>query len=67
MAGALDQPSGGGFDLGDVLYLVVPLTWLHALDPFLATAGIGAPRALRLDDPASAAVMPVAPTCFVVP
>jgi archaetidylinositol phosphate synthase len=43
VAGALDQPSGGGFDLGDVLYVVAPLTWLGALDPFLVAAGIGAP------------------------
>jgi phosphatidylglycerophosphate synthase len=43
VAGALDQPSGGGFDLGDVLYLVAPLTWLGVLDPFLVAAGIGAP------------------------
>src|SRR5262245_54210392 len=42
-AGVLDQPSGGGFDLGDVLYLIAPLTWLGALDPFLVAAGIGAP------------------------
>src|SRR5262245_12845075 len=43
VAGALDQPSGGGFDLGDALYLVAPLTWLGVLDPFLVAAGIGAP------------------------
>jgi phosphatidylglycerophosphate synthase len=43
VAGALDQPSAGGFDLGDVLYLVAPLTWLGGLDLFLAAAGIGAP------------------------
>ena len=41
--GALDQPSGAGFDLSDVLYLVAPLTWLGALEPFLAAAGVGAP------------------------
>jgi phosphatidylglycerophosphate synthase len=41
--GALDQPSGGGFDLNDVLYLIAPLTWLGLLEPFLAAAGIGAP------------------------
>ncbi len=41
--GALDQPSAGGFDLGDVLYLIAPLTWLGALEPFLAAAGVGAP------------------------
>jgi phosphatidylglycerophosphate synthase len=43
VAGALDQPSAGGFDLGDVLYLVAPLTWLGVLDPFLVAAGIGIP------------------------
>jgi phosphatidylglycerophosphate synthase len=43
VAGAMDQPSGGGFDLNDVLYLVAPLTWLGVLDPFLVAAGIGAP------------------------
>lgn len=43
IAGALDQPSAGGFDLGDVLYLVAPLTWLGALAPFLVAAGVGAP------------------------
>src|SRR5262249_2642172 len=43
VAGALDQPSAAGFDLGDVLYLVAPLTWLGALDPFLLAAGVGAP------------------------
>jgi archaetidylinositol phosphate synthase len=41
--GALDQPSAAGFDLGDVLYLVAPLTWLGVLAPFLVAAGIGAP------------------------
>ena len=43
VAGALDQPSAAGFDLGDVLYLVAPLTWLGVLDPFLVAAGVGAP------------------------
>lgn len=41
--GALDQPSGGGFDLNDVLYLIAPLTWLGALAPFVVAAGIGTP------------------------
>jgi archaetidylinositol phosphate synthase len=40
---ALDQPSAAGFDLGDVLYLIAPLTWLGWLEPFLIAAGIGAP------------------------
>lgn len=41
--GALDQPSGGGFDLNDVLYLVAPLAWLGWLAPFVVAAGIGTP------------------------
>jgi phosphatidylglycerophosphate synthase len=40
---ALDQPSAAGFDLGDVLYLVAPLTWLGWLAPFVVAAAIGAP------------------------
>jgi phosphatidylglycerophosphate synthase len=40
---AMDKPSAGGFDIGDVLNLVVPLTWLGVLDPFLVAAGVGAP------------------------
>ena len=40
---ALDQPSAAGFDLGDVLYLIAPLTWLGWLEPFLIAASIGAP------------------------
>jgi phosphatidylglycerophosphate synthase len=41
--GALDQPSGAGFDLGDVLYLIGPLTWLGWLPPFVLAAGLGTP------------------------
>ena len=41
--GALDQPSFAGFDLGDVLYLIAPLTWLNWLAPFVFAAGIGTP------------------------
>lgn len=41
--GALDQPSGGGFDLSDALYLVAPLAWLGWLAPFVVAAGIGTP------------------------
>ncbi len=41
--GALDQPSGGGFDLNDILYLIGPLTWLGWLIPFVIAAGIGTP------------------------
>lgn len=43
VAGALDQPSAAGFDLGDVLYLIAPLGWLGWLAPFVVAAGIGAP------------------------
>jgi archaetidylinositol phosphate synthase len=43
VAGALDQPSGGGFDLNDALYLVAPLTWLGVPEPFLVAAGLGTP------------------------
>ncbi|HXJ80371.1 MAG TPA: CDP-alcohol phosphatidyltransferase family protein [Candidatus Methylomirabilis sp.] len=43
VARALDQPSAAGFDLGDVLYLIAPLTWLGGLDVFLVAAGVGAP------------------------
>jgi hypothetical protein len=43
VVGALDQPSGGGFDLNDALYLVAPLTWLGIPEPFLAAAGLGTP------------------------
>jgi archaetidylinositol phosphate synthase len=41
--GALDQPSGAGFDLNDVLYLVAPLAWFGWLAPFIAAAAIGTP------------------------
>lgn len=41
--GALDQPSGGGFDLNDVLYLVAPLAWLGWIAPFVVAAAIGTP------------------------
>jgi phosphatidylglycerophosphate synthase len=41
--GALDQPSGAGFDLGDVLYLIAPLTWLGWLPPFVVGVGLGTP------------------------
>jgi phosphatidylglycerophosphate synthase len=40
---AVAQPMLAGFELEDVLYLITPLTWLGALGPFLAAAGIGAP------------------------
>lgn len=40
---AMDKPSAGGFDVGDVLNVVAPLTWLGVLEPFLVAAGVGAP------------------------
>jgi len=41
--GSLDQPSAGGFDLNDALYLVAPLTWLGWLAPFVVGVGLGTP------------------------
>jgi phosphatidylglycerophosphate synthase len=40
---AMDKPSAGGFDVGDILNLVAPLTWLGALEPFLVATAVGAP------------------------
>ncbi|HEX6141993.1 MAG TPA: CDP-alcohol phosphatidyltransferase family protein [Geminicoccaceae bacterium] len=40
---ATRQPAWTGFELEDVLYLLGPVTWLGALEPFLLLAGIGAP------------------------
>ena len=40
---AIAQPSWGGFEVQDVMYLVGPITWLGGLAPFLALAGVGAP------------------------
>lgn len=37
------QPSASGFELEDIMYLVGPITWLGALQPFLIAAGFGAP------------------------
>jgi len=42
-AEAFHQPSFGGFEIEDVLYLIAPLTWLGVLPWFLVAAGIGAP------------------------
>jgi len=39
----LAPPSAGPFELEDVLYLIVPLTWAGWLEPFLLAAAIGAP------------------------
>ncbi|MHC4916933.1 MAG: CDP-alcohol phosphatidyltransferase family protein [Planctomycetota bacterium] len=40
---AVAQPSFGGFEVEDIMYLVGPLTWLGGLVPFLVLASIGAP------------------------
>lgn len=40
---AFRQPSAGGFEIEDVLYLVGPITWAGGLRPFVVAAGIGAP------------------------
>lgn len=40
---AVAQPTVGGFEIEDVLYLIAPLTWFGGLEPFLVAAGIGAP------------------------
>jgi len=40
---AVAQPTVGGFEIEDVLYLIAPLTWLGGLETFLVAAGIGAP------------------------
>jgi phosphatidylglycerophosphate synthase len=43
---AVAQPSFGGFEVEDIMYLVGPITWLGGLVPFLALASIGAPAFL---------------------
>jgi phosphatidylglycerophosphate synthase len=40
---AFRQPSAGGFEIEDVLYVIAPITWAGLLSPFLVAAGIGAP------------------------
>ena len=40
---AIEQPSFAGFEIQDVLYILVPVTWLGWLAPFLTAAVIGAP------------------------
>jgi phosphatidylglycerophosphate synthase len=40
---ALTQPSAGGWDLEDILYVIAPVTWLGWLAPFMVAVGIGAP------------------------
>lgn len=39
----LAPPAAGPVELEDVLYLIVPLTWLGWLEPFLLAAAVGAP------------------------
>jgi len=40
---AFHQPSFGGFEIEDILYLIAPVTWLGGLSGFLVATGIGAP------------------------
>ena len=40
---AIDQPSWGGFEIEDIMYVVAPVTWFGGLDVFLLLAGIGTP------------------------
>jgi phosphatidylglycerophosphate synthase len=40
---AIAQPSAGGFELEDILYVIAPVTWAGWLAPFVVAAGIGAP------------------------
>jgi phosphatidylglycerophosphate synthase len=42
-AAAYAQPSAGGFEIEDILYVIAPLTWLGWLGPFLVLAAIGTP------------------------
>lgn len=40
---AYRQPTLGGFELEDILYVIAPLTWLGWLGPFLVCAAVGIP------------------------
>ena len=40
---AIDQPSWGGFEIEDIMYIVGPVAWFGALAPFLVLASIGTP------------------------
>ena len=42
-AAALAQPSAGGFELEDILYVIAPLTWAGVLLPFVLATAVGAP------------------------
>ena len=41
--GAFKQPTAGGFEVEDILYLIAPLTWLGWLGPFLVCTAVGTP------------------------
>jgi phosphatidylglycerophosphate synthase len=45
-AGAIAQPSLGGFEVEDVMYLLGPITWLGLQSVLLLAAAIGAPAFL---------------------
>ena len=38
-----EQAVRGGFEIEDTLYVVGPITWIGAMPPFIAAAGIGTP------------------------
>lgn len=40
---AVAMTARAGFEIEDTLYLVAPIAWIGALEPFLVAAGIGAP------------------------
>ncbi len=40
---AVRQRARAGFEIEDTLYVVGPITWFGALQPFIVAAGIGAP------------------------
>jgi phosphatidylglycerophosphate synthase len=40
---ALVQPTAGGFEIEDILYVIAPVTWLGLLPSFVMAASIGAP------------------------
>src|SRR3546814_12705458 len=40
---ATKMKARGGFEIEDLLYVVGPITWFGALQPFLFAAGLGAP------------------------
>jgi len=45
----LTQPSAGGFEIEDVLYVIAPVAWAGWIGPFVMAAGVGAPLfALRV-------------------